>query len=230
MTGDATPHDSEGRLADGTRRNVYTAVRQLADTTDSRVFAELVQPLAEAARTLADDGDAFTLWKLVSILHEIASEGPHDPGTRAAVAAAFVRAVSNPTLLAPIARLALTPPNDVELCARRLLVLAGARGAHALYSARLRNDDPEVRRAFVLILTEIGGNAAPVVRAALERLDGNTATELVCDLLDGLAASGDEALAKMIATYARSKTKPIARAAAAAQERAKALARAPSPT
>jgi hypothetical protein len=216
-------NDQDAQLADGVRRNVYALVSQLAETHDPQAFAALGKPLTEAAQTVAERGDAATLWKLLSVLHEIAAEGvPADP-LRATVAASFVRSVSNPPLLAPIARLALTPTRDQDACARRVLVLGRARGAHALYSARMRNDAPEARAAFVAILQEIGAAAAPVVRAALERLedrlDDEGSHDLICDLLLGLAPNRDEGVAKVIARLARSRRPRVAQAAAAARER-----------
>ena len=192
-------------------------MRRLVSTTEPRQFAELVGPLESAIPELAQQQQVETLWRLASTLDMLATEGPELPGSRAAASKALLRVLHDPSTLAPVAARVLSPG---DLAGERLITSAGAFGAHALYSARVRATDPEARPRFVNALRAIGPAAMPVLRGGLERLadrlNAAGATTIAEDLLLALPPLHDEALGALVSAYARSNNPHIVRAAAAA--------------
>jgi len=192
-------------------------MRRLVNTTDPRAFAELVQPLEAAIHTLVETMQVETLWRLASTLDILATEGPELPGSRAAASRALLRVIRGPSVLAPVAHRVLTTGDQTGI---RLLVAAGAFGAHALYSARVRCGEPEARTRFIRGLEAIGTAALPILRGGLERLADRLvapgAIEIAEDLLAALPEVHDDALGAIVARYARSTEPRLARAAVAA--------------
>lgn len=192
-------------------------MRRLVSTTDPRAFADLVQPLEGAIRELVESLQIETLWRLASTLDVLATEGPEIPGSRAAISRALLRVIRGPGVLAPVAQRVLTTGDSTGV---RLLVAAGAFGAHALYSARVRCGEPEARTRFVRGLEAIGAAALPILRGGLERLADRLAAPgaiaIAEDLLASLPPVHDESLGALVARYARSTEPTLARAAVAA--------------
>ncbi|MBX3204279.1 MAG: serine/threonine protein kinase [Labilithrix sp.] len=192
-------------------------MRRLVGTTDPRVFAELVAPLESAIRELAQAHDVETLWRLASTLDILATEGPELPGSRAALSKALLRVLRDPSVLAPVAQRVLA---GGDAAGERLLNAAGAFGAHALYSARVRQGDAEARGRFTRALRAIGPVGTPIIRGGLERLADRLgapgAVSIAEDLLASLPAGHDEALGAIVAAYARSSVPSLSRAAVAA--------------
>jgi eukaryotic-like serine/threonine-protein kinase len=192
-------------------------MRRLVSTTDPRAFAELVAPLETAIRELALNHGIETLWRLASTLDVLATEGPELPGSRAALSKALLRVLRDPSVLAPVAQRVLTAG---DAAGERLLSAAGAFGAHALYSARVRQSEPEARTRFTRALRAIGLAGAPILRGGLERLADRLGTpgavHIAEDLLKCLPASHDEELGAVVAAFARSNSATLARAAVAA--------------
>ncbi|MBX3230953.1 MAG: serine/threonine protein kinase [Labilithrix sp.] len=192
-------------------------MRRLVGTTDPRQFLELVTPLESAIPELAQEQQIEVLWRLASTLDILATEGPEVPGSRAAASKALLRVLHDPGTLAPVAARVLSPG---DATGEKLLVSAGAFGAHALYSARLRATDPEASPRFVKALRAIGPAALPVLRGGLERLADRLGTQgaavVAEDLLLAMPKFHDEATGAIVASYARSNNPHLARAAAAA--------------
>jgi serine/threonine-protein kinase len=204
-------------------------MRRLVSTTDPRAFAELVLPLEAAVRELAAAHHVETLWRLASTLDVLATEGPETPSSRAATSKALLRVLRDPNTLAPIAQRVLATG---DATGERLLVAAGSFGAHALYSARVRQADADARTRFIAALRAIGPAALPILRSGLERLGDRLGTpgaiEIAEDLLVSVPPLHDERLGALVAAYARSNVPLLARAAVAAlpalwQERCRAL-------
>jgi serine/threonine-protein kinase len=192
-------------------------MRRLVATTDPKAFAKLVQPIEGAIRELVESLQIETLWRLASTLDLLATEGPQIPGSRAAISRALLRVIRGPGVLAPVAQHVLATGDSTGI---RLLVAAGAFGAHALYSARVRCGEPEARPRFIRALEAIGTAALPILRGGLERLADRLAApgaiEIAEDLLASLPPVHDEALGALVARYARSTEPTLARAAVAA--------------
>ncbi len=189
-------------------------MRRLVGTTDPRTFAEIVNPLEETIRELVESLQVDTLWRLASTLDILATEGPAIPGSRAATSKAMLHLLRDPSVLAPIAQRVLAVG---DATGERLLTAAGSFGAHALYSARVRQGDAEARRRFINAIRAIGPSAMPILRGGLDRLadrlNAPGAPQIAEDLLYSLPALHDEALGGLVAAYARSNSGTLARAA-----------------
>jgi serine/threonine-protein kinase len=191
-------------------------------TTDPIAFRAIVGQLDAAIRSLAELRETASLWKLTSTLDVIATEPAQGTDSRAALAASLVRIAYDPQVLAPIAEHVLAAEGPTEF-GWKIIVRAGLGGAYALYSARVKNQAIDARQRFVMLLTEIGIPALPVMRAALERVEPRLATPgasaLAEDLLSALPAVADEATGNVVARYARNETPEIACAATRALPR-----------
>ncbi|MDF2695095.1 MAG: serine/threonine protein kinase [Labilithrix sp.] len=192
-------------------------MRRLVGTTDPRAFAELVAPLEATIRELAQSHGIETLWRLASTLDILATEGPEIAGSRAALSKALLRVLRDPSILAPVAQRVLAVG---EPAGEKLLSAAGAFGAHALYSARVRQGEPEARLRFTRALRAIGPAGTPILRGGLERLADRLGTpgavHIAEDLLHCLPAIHDEALGALVAAFARSNSPTLVRAAVTA--------------
>ncbi len=203
------------------QRDVTAYVAHLAAITDVRTFEQELGALASTVRELADKADARSLWAISSALHGIATEGRRTPGTRAALAAQALAWFFDPSLLARVAERRLA---ESDASAHTLLVRAGARGAHALYGARVKAAaNPGVRAPFVETLTAIGAQGWAVVKAALQRmpeaaLEGRhpTGIDLAEDLLASLPPIPDDDDAQVLARYLRAQVPALAEGAARA--------------
>ncbi len=185
-------------------------LRKIVGTTDPRAFAELVLPLESALPELVASLQVEPLWRLASTLDLLASEG----GPRAETAKRVLHTLRDPTTLAPIAQHVLSSGDPAG---ERLLVAAGAFGAHALYSARVRVESLAARARFVATLGAIGGASLPVLRSGLERLSDRlgapNALQIAEDLLAAIPPVADEALGAIVSAYARSNVPALALAA-----------------
>jgi serine/threonine protein kinase len=203
-------------LADALARDATPYLQRLASAQPA-AFAGQVVPLDGAIRALLVRGATEALWKLVSTLDHIAAEGPQTPGSRAASAAAILKVLSDPSVLAPVAERALA---EGEGRAESLLARAATSGAHAIYSARVKNASPEARERFKKILGEIGAAGAPLLRAALthleERLAAPGAADLAEDLLASVPREPDDVMGALVARYARVPIEAVAREATSA--------------
>ncbi len=203
------------------RRDAKAYAAKLVALTDPRAFEAEVRALGPALATLLDEGDTRALWAVSSALDGIATEEKGNPptGTRAFVAARALAWFHDPSLLAMSSERRLATG---DLAAHTLLVRAGARGAHALYGARVRVAASAPSRArFVETLREIGASAWPVIKAALERmpdaaLEGRHAqgVELAEDLLASLPTLSDGDDAEVLARYLRARVPSLAEEAA----------------
>jgi eukaryotic-like serine/threonine-protein kinase len=202
-------------------RVIAPFLRQLAETTDPAKFASIVAPLEAQVLKLVEDGHMATVWRVRSTLDLIAEEKPQAAQpSRAAHAMKLVAIFTRPNLLVKIALRALEGVEDREGMAAKLVVRAGGDGAYALYRARLQRGIFEARGRFVAILEDLGPAAVPMIREALERIESRLtiagAVELAEDLLKAVPRRADEALAQLLARYARSSYPNLARVATAA--------------
>lgn len=192
-------------------------MRKLVGTDDPKAFAALAGGLENVIRELTASNEAEALWRLASTLDMLATEGPEVPGSRAAISKSLLRVLRDPSTLAPIAQRALLMSDGAG---ERLLLAAGSFGAHALYSARVRNGEPEARARFVKMLRAFGPLALPILRGGLERLGDRLGTagaiEVAEDLLVAVPRAPDEVLGVLVAAYARSSVPNLARAAISA--------------
>jgi serine/threonine protein kinase len=189
-------------------------MRRLVATDDPRAFAELVLPLETAIPELVERRMIETLWRLASTLDVLATEGAETEGSRAATSKAILRILRDPSTLATVAQVVLA---SGDLAAERLIIAGGAFGAHALYSARIRQTDPEARARFTATLRALGADAHPILRGGLERLVDRLsdvrASQIAEDLLSVLPGSPDDALGAIVAAYARSSNPALVRLA-----------------
>jgi eukaryotic-like serine/threonine-protein kinase len=194
----------------------------LAKTTDPRAFSAGLSKLEPALRALAARGDVNVLWTVSSTLAGIASEGRATVGSRAHSAELMLRLFEDPAILLQVAEQALNGPNESRDKARKLLVHAGAHGAHALYAARVKLARvPTVRAPFVTMSKEYGPKAWPVVGSALEKIaaarETNPATlDLAEDLLLVVPSVADEQAGHLVLKFLRVTHFGVCRAATGA--------------
>jgi serine/threonine-protein kinase len=193
-------------LATDLARAVAPFLQRLAATTDPAKFAALVAPVEAGVRTLLAQGQTAAAWRVCSTLDLVARDPP-GPLSRAASATKALEVFGDPAVLAPLAEKALDGVEDKERVASKLVIRAGRRGAHALYQARLKHGVFEARERFIALMQAIGGAGVPVVVTALERLETRLAVPgavyVAEDLLKALPEEYDEALAQLVARYAK---------------------------
>ncbi len=204
MTPSMSPEASE------TARNVAAFVKRLVDTHDPAAFAALVGPIEPKVRALFEAEHTGPTWRVCSALEMIARE----KSPRAEHALRLLEVFSDRQLLAPLAEKALDFLSDKDGSARKLVVRAGNRGAHALYSARLKHSVFEARERFVAMLIEIGQAGLPTIRAGLERLEPKLgvpgALGMAEDLLRAAPEVLDDELGQIVARYVRSNVNSLA--------------------
>jgi serine/threonine-protein kinase len=215
-TGPITSHGRDFPEGDPARA-VAPFLRQIAELTDPVRFGALVAPLGEKIRALLQQGHASAAWRLCSTLEMIAAERSRGGGpSRAEHARTLLAIFSDRELLGPLAERALDGLRDKDGSATKLLVRAGNVGAHALYSARVKERHArfEVRERFINALREIGAGAVPTIRDALERLESRLgvpgAVAIAEDLLKAVPEVEDEALSAILVRYARTPLKVLA--------------------
>lgn len=204
MTPSMSPEASE------TARNVAAFVKRLVDTTDPEKFAALVAPIEPKIRALFEGDHTGPAWRLCSALDMIARE----KGARGEHALRTLQVFSDRQLLGVLAEKALDFLSDKDGSARKLVVRAGNRGAHALYGARLKHSVFEARERYVAMLTDIGAAGMPTIRAGLERLEPKLgvpgALGMAEDLLRAVPEVTDEEVGQIVARYVRSNVNSLA--------------------
>jgi eukaryotic-like serine/threonine-protein kinase len=215
-------------------RLVKDHVRWLADlaaTTDPEDFAARCSELEAALPYIAKSARLDVMWRIRSTLAVIVEEGPATQGSRPSGAHRVLKAILDPRILAPAAHDLLYghPPSRQ---ASGLLLAAGVGGAYVLYGARTKSaaDDGEVRTRFTAMMREIGTQAFPVLRAALEKLHGREedAPALLVDVLEAIPPIVDDATGEIVSRFLTCKAPEIRRVVTSALvrcwgERAQAL-------
>ena len=188
-------------------RLVKDHVRWLADlaaTTDPSDFATRCSELEAALPHIARSARLDVMWRIRSTLAVIVDEGPATQGSRPSGAHRVLKALQDPSVLAPAAHDLLHghPPSRQ---ASGLLLAAGVGGAYVLYSARTKSapDNREVRSRFTAVMREIGTQAFPVLRAALEKLSGREedAPALLVDVLEAIPPIVDDATGEVVSRF-----------------------------
>jgi serine/threonine-protein kinase len=225
FTGMATGTATES-LADTLGRDPKPWLRKLVEDRDPRSFAQRMTELDRAVRTLAQRGDAKTLYVVANTVHGLAQQAGVEPA-RTAHVTALARLFADPGLLGPVAERLIVRNDEARDAARGLLVHAKTSGAYALYGARVKHaTNAAVRHPFVATMTSIGEAAWPVVRAALEKIppaalagEHPLAADLAEDLLWCVPRLRDEAAGHAIAPYVRAAVPSLSRAATRALAR-----------
>jgi serine/threonine protein kinase len=204
MTPSMAPEASE------TARNVAAFVKRLVDTIDPVKFAALLAGIEPKIRMLFEQGYTGPAWRLCSALDMIA----RDKGPRAEHAYAALPAFSDREILTKLAEKSLDFMEDKEGTATKFVVRAGNRGAHALYSARLKHAVFEARERFVSMLVDIGVAGLPTIKAGLERLEPKLgvpgALGMAEDLLRAVPEVADDDTAHIVARYVKSNVNSLA--------------------
>jgi serine/threonine protein kinase len=196
-------------------------VRWLADlavTTDPNEFAAMCSELEGALPIVAKSARLDVMWRIRSTLAVIVEEGPATHASRPAGANRVLKALQDKAILAPAAH-ELLHGQPASRQASGLLLAAGVGGAYVLYGARTKSaPDPEVRLRFTGMMREIGTQAFPVLRAALEKLEGReeAAPELLVDVLEGIPQIRDDATGEVVSRFLTCKAPEIRRRATAA--------------
>lgn len=205
-----TPATSE---ADEVTRAVASFVPNLIATTDKDKFAAMVSNLGPKIRSMIEQGHLAATWKLASALALIAGEAP-GPGSRAEHASRVLEVFSERALLVKLAERALDAIEDKDGIARKMVIRAGNAGAHALYSARVKNSVFDARERFVTTLQAIGEAALPTLRSALERLESRLtvpgALWIAEDLLKAVPNLRDDELGQILLRYTKSEAVSLA--------------------
>ena len=219
----ARPAGAPGDTGDQLAAKTLAWTSRLLKTTDPNAFAQGIQHLEPALKTLASRGDVDPLWSVASTMHGISTEGSGAVGSRAWSAAKLLRVLDDPSLLTQVAEqyfVAAKP--DLREKARRLLVHAGVAGAYGLYGARVKlARHSNIRQPFVTLLKDFGPKAWPVVRASLEKIavtpEPNAMTfDLAEDLLLCVPLVGDENAGHTVLKFLRWTHSGVCRAATAA--------------
>jgi hypothetical protein len=199
--------------SDDVARSVANFLKGLLAITDPEKFATIAGGLEPKIRALVAEGHVGPAWKLCSALSMIATEPP-GIASRAQAARAAVAIFDDREILMQIAVLGLDPSKDRDGLARKLLVRAGDRGAHAAYQARTKHSVFEARERFVALVLEIGAAALPTVKKALlmleTRLSVAGALWLAEDVLKSVPDTRDEELGQCVARYAKMPTPSLA--------------------
>jgi hypothetical protein len=190
----------------------------LAGSTDLDEFTTMCAELEAAIPSLAASGKLGVLWRIRSTLAVIVEEGPATHASRPSVAHRVLKVLQAPQTLAPAAQDLLhgQPPSRE---ASALLLTAGVGGAYVLYGARTKSQATrDLRGRFTTMMREIGTQAFPVLRAALEKLVGKeeVASELLVDVLEGIPQIRDDATGEVVARFLESKSPEIRRIATSA--------------
>jgi len=196
-------------------------LQRFATTSDPRSFAELSQRLEPAVRALAAVGDTRALWAVAATLQGLSTTGMPSTG-HAQIARQVLRVFADPAVLSGVAERLLIGATEEREHARRILADAGVAGAYGLYGARVKlAHDASIRAPFAAALVELGPNAWPVVRAALEKIArspraAHAATlELAEDLLLCVPTIGDASAGDLVVEYLRVAVSGVCRAATA---------------
>jgi serine/threonine-protein kinase len=193
----------EQLLAERLVRDPVHWLADLAATTDPREFATLCAELEAALPIISQSARLDVMWRIRSTLAVIVEEGPATPSSRPSGAHRVLKALQDPRMLAPAANDLLhgQPPARQ---ASALLLAAGVGGAYVLYGARAKSPaDDEVRARFTGMMREIGTQAFPVLRAALEKLEGHDgdAPSLLIDVLEGVPNIRDDATGEVVSRF-----------------------------
>jgi hypothetical protein len=117
-------------------------------------------------------------------------------------------------VLVLLAEYALDALKDRDGFSRKLVSRAGNAGAHAAYTARTKHSVFEARERFIALLRDIGAEALPTVRVALERLESRLSVPgalwIAEDLLRSIPDVADEELGQCVARYAKTQTPSLA--------------------
>ncbi len=205
-------------LAERLLRDPVRWLAGLAETTDPAEFATLCTELEAALPFVAESARLDVMWRIRSTLAVIVEEGPATQASRPNGAHRVLKVLQDPTVLAPAAQDLLygQPPSRQ---ASGLLLAAGVGGAYVLYGARTKSSgDDEVRSRFTSMMREIGAQAFPVLRAALEKLEGHEddAPALLVDVLEGIPHIRDDATGEVVSRFLWCKSPEIRRVATAA--------------
>ncbi len=178
-------------------------------------FGPEMERLDVAVRALARRGEATVLGHVIRVMAAIYGEDAKrlggaavGPGSAGGRALALLHTLADPIVLQPFAEKILSDRAEPTDAAFAVLSWAQVAGAHALYSARLKQIQPVARERFILAMQKLGPHAAPVVRGALEQLLPSehahlTDPALADDLLRAAPPQADEALGVVILRYAR---------------------------
>jgi serine/threonine protein kinase len=202
-------------LADQLIRDPVRWLADFAASTDPNEFAALCKELEDVLPMIATSARLDVMWRIRSTLAVIVEEGPASPASRPSGAHRVLKALQDPTMLAPAAHNVLLGQPPARQ-ASGLLLAAGVGGAYVLYGARTKSaPTPEVRSRFVSMMRDIGTQAFPVLRAALEKLEGRdeVAPELLIDVLDGIPPIRDDATGEIVSRFLTCKAPDIRRIA-----------------
>jgi serine/threonine-protein kinase len=166
---------------------VLAQVEALADPAD---YARELASLERAMASLASRGAAAALAAVVSTLSKRARGAAPGDRTHEALAARALRSIEKPELLLRIADDAMDGPPAAREPSRKVLVLLGASGAHALAAARDRAGAQGAawggRHRFVTAMRDVGPAALPTLAAFLQQADPRNVA-LLEDLLRAVA-------------------------------------------
>jgi len=206
-------------LADRLVRDPVHWLADLAATVDPGAFATLCTELEAALPFIAEKSRLDVMWRIRSTLAVIVEEGPASPSSRPSGAHHVLKALQDPAVLLPAARDLLygQPPSRQ---ASGLLLAAGVGGAYVLYGARTKCEEvtDEVRARFTGMMREIGTQAFPVLRAALDKLAGHEeeAPDLLVDVLEAIPNIRDDATGEVVSRLLTCRAPELRRVATAA--------------
>jgi len=199
--------------ADDVAAKVDRFVRQIVTIRDSEKFGEAVGTLGPKIKMLVEQGHFVPAWRICAMLEEIASE-PHGFASRAEHAHRALAVFKERDGVKHAAEKALDLLEDRDGAARKLVAHGGNHGAHALYSARIKQTSFESRERFVTTLQEIGAAALPTISAGLAKLETRLSVPgalwLAEDLLKAVPPTNDDELAQLLVRYARTEVPSLA--------------------
>ncbi len=191
-------------LADGLAREPTQFLRTLDLILDPETYEHELTTLEGAMQVLARRGEAVALLAVMTMLARHAKgDGKAAGGGRETSALRTMKSMLDAQRLVPIGTAALEGPPAQRDAARQLVILAGAAGASALYSAREQSSTPAARASFVQLIKDFGPAGWAMLAQVLPTIEVRNDAELalVEDLLRALPDHADAILGDAVARF-----------------------------
>ncbi len=197
------------QLAETIARSPEKYLATLAALMDERALQSELTVLKGALKILAKRGEANAILSTVGTLARMAGNKGQTGNVRERLSFKVITSIVDEERLVPIANVLMVGQPHSRDAARQLLALAGEAGARALVRARTTLREPTGRGHFVMALKETGAHGSNVVAKALAHVDivkDGVDLSFVEDLLRGVPARADPAVANEIGRFLRHRT------------------------
>ena len=197
------------KLAETIARSPEKYLATLAAEMNEAVLQAELTVLKGALKILAKRGEANALLSTMGTLARMAGNKGQTGDLRERLAFKVITSIVDEERLIPIANVLMVGQPYARDAARQLLSLAGEAGARALVRARTTLREPTGRAHFVMTLKETGAHGSNVVAKTLSEVNmvkDGVDLSFVEDLLRGVPARADAAVASEISRFLRHRT------------------------